>query len=80
MKVWVLLIDNNGCYGSRPRVYSSKEKAMEAMIKDYNTEINESHEEYGGIERVRLNKAEGWAYIDYRDGHTYFDIFEEEVQ
>ena len=80
MKVWILLIDINGCYGSRPRVYSSKEKAMEAMIKDYNAEINDSHGEYGGIENVRLNQEEGWAYIDYRDGHTYFDIFEEEVQ
>lgn len=79
MKVWVLQISSNDS-GARPYVYASKEKAEEAMIKSYNAEINESREEYGGIENVGINQDEGWAYIDYRDGHTYFDIFEEEVQ
>lgn len=80
MRVWVLVIEGNGYYATSPYVYASKEKATEEMIKMYNAEIKESCEEYGGIENARLNQEEGWACIDFRDGHIYFDIFEEEVR
>lgn len=84
MKVWVLAVSNSeGC--CRPDVFDSKAKAVAKMAEDYmkEVEIAESDEEAEGcnpIEAKGINAEEGWAYIQYRDNHVDFNIYEEEVK
>lgn len=84
MKVWVLAVSNSeGC--CRPDVFDSKAKAVAKMTEDYMKEVetaesDEEAQECNLIEAKRINTEEGWAYIQYRDNHVDFNIFEEEVK
>jgi hypothetical protein len=80
MKVWVLVVSNSEDYYV-PAVFDSKVKAVTKMVKCYSKEIEEYDEEgYSPIEVKEINIEEGWAYIQFRDNHIDYNIYEKEVE
>lgn len=79
MKVWVLAVSNSdGC--CRPDVFDSKAKAVAQLAKDFTEAVENAKAEEDEIEAKEINTEAGWAYIQCRDSHVDFNIYEEEVK